>query len=247
MPGKKPSMASIIKRARNFHSWNLSPYEAMDLQRRLAPQVSLVDGPGAKKPALVAACDIAARPNGRRLFAAAVTWDTRRGEIVDVNLTSVPAVFPYIPGLLSFREMPAMIEALAGLREAPDLLLCDAQGLMHPRLFGLACHVGLATGLCAVGCAKTRLVGDYREPGLEKGARAPVTVEGKRAGYVLRTRRNVKPLFVSPGHRVSPERAVEIVLDLLGGMRIPEPLRQAHGHAVAYMRRRGRSGRVHRS
>lgn len=242
MPSKKPSMHSIIEKARTFHSWNLSPYEAMALQRRLAPQVSLVDGPGAKKPALVAACDIAARPAGRRLFAAAVTWDTRKGEVVDVSVASVPAAFPYIPGLLSFREMPAMIEALAGLRQAPDLILCDAQGLMHPRRFGLACHVGLATGLSAVGCAKTRLVGDYSEPGLDKGSRTVVTVEGKRAGYVLRTRRNVKPLFVSPGHRVSPERAVEIVLGLLGGMRIPEPLRQAHGHAVAFMRRRTRSG-----
>jgi len=210
----------------------------MALQRRLASQVSLVDGPGAKNPALIVACDISARPGGKRLYAAAVAWDAGRGEVVDVSLASVQAAFPYIPGLLSFREMPAMIEAMAGLKEAPDLILCDAQGLMHPRLFGLACHVGIATGIPAIGCAKTRLVGDYEEPRREKGSRAVVTVEGKRAGYVLRSRKNAKPLYVSPGHLVSPERAVEIVLDLLGGMRIPEPLRQAHGHAVVFMRRR---------
>jgi deoxyribonuclease V len=237
MAHKKQSMRDIVKRARNLHSWNLSPYEAMALQRRLAPQVSLVDGAGAKNPARVVACDIAARPGGRRLYAAAVAWDAARGEVVDVSLASVPAPFPYIPGLLSFREMPAMIEAMAGLKEAPDLILCDAQGLMHPRRFGLACHVGIATGVPSVGCAKTRLTGDYKEPGREKGSRAAVTVEGEQAGYVLRTRRNVRPIYVSPGHLVSPERAVEIVLGLPVGMRIPEPLRQAHGHAVAFMRR----------
>ena len=139
-----------------------------------------------------------------------------------------PVEFPYIPGYLSFREIPVILAALEGLENRPDMLLCDGQGIAHPRRIGIASHLGVVSGLPAIGVAKTRLVGEYEEPGMEKGCWSPLTDKGETIGAVLRTRTGVKPLFVSIGHRVDLETSIEIVLACCTRYRLPETTRAAH-------------------
>jgi deoxyribonuclease V len=140
--------------------------------------------------------------------------------------------FPYIPGLLSFREVPAALAALARLSIAPDLILCDGQGIAHPRRCGLASHLGLLAGLPSIGVAKTRLIGEHRGPPARRGAWVPLVDRGERIGAVLRTRAGVKPVYVSIGHRVSLETAVRYAMACTTRYRIPEPLRSAHRFAA---------------
>lgn len=142
-------------------------------------------------------------------------------------LLASTTVFPYVPGLLSFREVPAMAAALALLPEPPDLVLVDGQGMAHPRRFGLACHLGVVTGLATVGVAKSRLVGRYEEPGRERGSSSPMWHRREIVGVALRTRDGTNPLFVSVGHRVSLQTAVDLVLRVTPKWRLPEPIRLA--------------------
>ncbi len=139
----------------------------------------------------------------------------------------LPTPFPYIPGLLSFRELPVILKALALLEETPDLLMVDGQGIAHPRRLGIAAHLGVLTDLPAVGVAKSRLIGEYREPGPLKGERSPLTDKGERIGTVLRSKDNTLPLFISPGHRVDLATAVGMVEQCLTRYRLPEPTRIA--------------------
>jgi deoxyribonuclease V len=139
-----------------------------------------------------------------------------------------PARFPYVPGLLSFREMPALLAALARLRVRPDLMLCDGQGLAHPRRFGLACHLGVMCGIPSIGVAKSRLIGKHREPGKRRGAWVPLRDRGETIGAVVRSRAGIRPLFVSIGHRVSLPEAVRCVMACTTRYRLPETTRWAH-------------------
>jgi len=148
-------------------------------------------------------------------------------ELRESALACCPLRFPYIPGLLSFREAPAMLAVLEVLSIKPDLLLIDGQGLAHPRRFGLACHVGVLADIPAIGVAKSRLVGSYEEPGLERGSWSPLIARGETLGAVVRTRHGVRPVFVSTGHRVSLQTAVKLVLDFAPRYRLPEPIRLA--------------------
>jgi deoxyribonuclease V len=138
-----------------------------------------------------------------------------------------PLRFPYVPGLLSFRESPVLLAVFARLQTEPDLILIDGHGRAHPRLFGIACHIGLLLDKPVIGCAKSLLVGEYQEPGRARGETTPLVFKGERVGMVLRTRDNVKPIFVTQGHRVSLESAIELVSQCLDGYRIPKPTRQA--------------------
>jgi deoxyribonuclease V len=138
-----------------------------------------------------------------------------------------PLRFPYIPGLLSFREAPAIIAALRKLSRRPDVLICDGQGIAHQRSFGIACHLGVLTGLPSVGCAKSRLVGRYREPGADQGAISPLIHRNQRVGSVVRTRTHVKPVFVSVGHMLDLNAAERLILSCSVGYRLPEPIRLA--------------------
>jgi len=168
---------------------------------------------------------------------------TMRGAIVVLSFpqltvtdcaTAVRTVdFPYVPGFLSFRELPVLLDALAKLRAPPDLVLCDGQGIAHPRRFGIACHFGVATGIPAIGVAKSRLIGDFREPGNEKGATAALMHNNERIGSVLRARAGKKPLFVSPGHRASHRAAVNFTLACCKKYRLPETTRAAHRLAAS--------------
>jgi deoxyribonuclease V len=148
-------------------------------------------------------------------------------ELVEHAIARQPTDFPYVPGLLSFREIPTVLEALAQLATSPDLILCDGQGIAHPRRFGIACHLGWWLDRPTIGVAKSRLIGEHEEPGPEKGSWTPLRHRDEVIGAVLRTRTNVKPVFVSPGHRVSLETAIHYTLACTPRYRLPETTRHA--------------------
>ena len=160
--------AGGLMKIKTLHDWPASPQEAIALQRELAPQVRLT--PVRRTVRYFAGTDAAFSPDGAEVIAGVVLWDLTRNEIGEQHVARTPCVFPYVPGLLSFRETPALLAVLAKLKTEPDVLLCDAQGLAHPRRFGLACHVGLWLEIATVGCAKSRLCGDFDEPAAAKGS-----------------------------------------------------------------------------
>ncbi|KPK09179.1 MAG: endonuclease V [Gemmatimonas sp. SG8_28] len=207
------------------HRWAVTPKQAVDIQQRLAAMVRLRPPP--KRIRLVAGVDAAFSRDGTRCIAAAVVWDVDVGSAVEQRLAIRPVRFPYIPGLLSFREAPAIIAALRRLRCEPDAIMCDAHGLAHPRRFGLACHVGVLCDRPTIGCAKSVLVGEFTGPKPERGSRTALRDRGERIGTVLRSRSGVKPVFVSAGHRIDLRTAERIVLACATGYRLPEPTRRA--------------------
>jgi len=224
---------------RNLHEWNLSYAEARELQRRLAGEVEFAPFEGI--PKVIVGLDCAFSGDGKRIFAAAVVLTvvgTRGGasggpesfefEHVETVTAQQETRFPYIPGLLSFREAPACLEAVGRLRRQPDLFMIDGQGVAHPRRLGLAAHLGLFFDRPTIGCAKSRLIGTYDEPGLEKGAYSFLYDGREVIGAVVRTRARVKPIFVSVGHKCRLEDAIHIALACAARYRIPEPARLAH-------------------
>jgi deoxyribonuclease V len=212
---------------RPLHDWDLGPAEARAVQRRLAAEVVSEDRLGEIRR--VAGVDVGfPRRDGQEMArAAAVLLSYPDLAPLGEGLVEEPVRYPYIPGLLSFREAPAAIAALERLPEPPDLIVVDGQGRAHPRRFGIACHLGLLLDRPTLGCAKSLLVGRYAEPALEAGAWTPLTDRGEVIGAVVRTRTGVKPLFVSVGHRVSLDTAVGLVLACTRGVRLPEPTRLA--------------------
>jgi deoxyribonuclease V len=208
-----------------LHSWKVSPREAVAIQRRLAS--SVIEIPPRREIRRVAGVDAAFTRDGRYCIAAVVSWDREEHRVVEQRVARRRVGFPYVPGLLSFREAPAVLAALRLLRGAPDALMCDGHGLAHPRRFGLACHVGVLTQIPTIGCAKSRLIGEHREPGTKRGARVRLVHDGRRVGTVLRTRDGVRPVYVSVGHRIDLPTAEQVVLGCGGGYRLPEPTRLA--------------------
>ena len=216
-------------RISTLHPWDLSPPDAIALQRRLAPRVVLAGDPAGVR--LVAAADVAYvdPPRGRwgAARAAAVVMTYPDLEPVEQRVVECPVSFPYVPGLLSFREVPAVSLALGQLTSRPGLLLVDGQGYAHPRRFGIACHLGLLAGIPTIGVAKSRLCGEHGPVPTQAGARVPLIDNGEVIGLVLRTRAGVSPLYVSPGHLIGLEAAAEWTLRLCRGYRLPEPARLA--------------------
>ncbi len=153
-------------------------------------------------------------------------------DVVESVSAARPVTYPYIPGMLAFRELPVILHAWEHLSRRPDLLVVDGQGIAHPRRLGIAAHLGVVVDVPAIGCAKSRLVGEFNAPGPERGDRTPLTSDGEIIGMVLRTKRQTKPLFISTGHRIGLDTAVDWILRLGQGYRLPEPTRQAH-RAVA--------------
>jgi deoxyribonuclease V len=209
--------------------------QAVDIQDRLRPR--LVREPLPVQPQLVAGADVAYSRRTHRVYAAVVVLALPSLETVETVGIARRATFPYIPGLLSFREIPPLLRAFERLTLVPDVLVFDGQGLAHPRRFGLACHAGLLLDVPSLGCAKTRLVGEHRAVATRRGASAPLTFHGEQVGAAVRTRGGVKPVFVSPGHRADVESAVDLVLALATRYRLPEPQRRAHQATVALYRR----------
>lgn len=207
-----------------MHRWDVSPAEAVAIQQRLRGLVQRTGGVRLEEIASVAGVDAS---YGEVARAAVVAFSFPELRVIEQAVVAGQSGFPYVPGLLSFREAPLALAALERLRSLPDVLICDAQGYAHPRRFGLACHLGVYLDHPSIGCAKSRLVGTYDEPGPNEGDRSPLMDGGEVIGMVVRTRERTNPLFVSVGHKVDLETAVEVVLRCLRGYRLPEPTRMA--------------------
>jgi deoxyribonuclease V len=209
--------------------WPQTPARAIALQRELAGRVRQAGDVGTVRR--VAGVDVGF-PGGAQIARAAVAVLSFPDlQPVEQALAELPVEFPYIPGLLSFRELPAVLVALARLTEPPDLLLVDGQGLAHPRRFGIACHLGVLTGLPSIGVAKTRLVGVHEPVPDRRGAWVPLRDQGEVVGAVLRSRAGVRPIYVSVGHRVSLDNAVGLVMACTTRYRLPQTTRAAHALA----------------
>ncbi|HEX2316018.1 MAG TPA: deoxyribonuclease V [Thermomonospora sp.] len=209
-----------------MHPWPETPGEAEAIQDRLRPLLDLT-APGPRAPRTVAGLDVSYAEDGDRLAAAVVVLDAATLEPVEESVVTGTAAFPYVPGLFAFRELPALVEALERLSVTPDLLVCDGQGLAHPRRFGLACHLGVLTGLPSMGVAKNHLLGAYDPPGETRGSSADLTDGGEVVGRVLRTQTGVRPVFVSVGHRIDLATACRHALALSPRYRLPETTRRA--------------------
>ena len=209
-----------------LHRWDLPYKKAVELQRQLAEKVRFV--PMTKKVRIIAGLDCAFSKDGKKIFAAAVVMKRPDFEVIEVRDACLEVHFPYVPGLLSFREAPVCIAAVGKLRTEPDIFIIDGQGIAHPRRLGLASHLGLFFDRPTVGCAKSPLTGTFENPPAQKGTYRLLEDKGQTIGVVLRTRTNIKPVFVSVGHKCQLKDAIEIVLACTTQYRLPEPTRLAH-------------------
>jgi deoxyribonuclease V len=208
------------------HRWDLSPAEAISLQRKLGQKLVLSDQ--FSPPERIAGVDVGFEQSGTITRAAIALLDFPGLTPVEHSVARLPTAFPYIPGLLSFREIPAILEAFDQLTEKPQLLLCDGQGYAHPRRFGIACHLGLLLDIPAIGVAKSRLIGRHQKLPEEKGAWVPLIDKDEVIGAVLRSRTGFKPLYISAGHRISLQSAIHYVLAATTRYKLPETTRAAH-------------------
>ncbi|WP_068777090.1 deoxyribonuclease V [Paenibacillus sp. FJAT-26967] len=207
------------------HSWNLTETEATALQKQLALQVTLHDQ--LNPIHYIAGVDVAYSELSNKLIAAVVILEAVSLHVIETVVMEDMTQFSYIPGLFSFRELPPVVQAFEKLGSLPELVVCDAQGIAHPRRFGLASHLGVLFDIPAIGCGKTRLIGEYSEPGLTRGSYSPLQAGEQIVGAALRTQDNVKPIYVSIGHRISLPTAQEWILNLCPQYRLPETTRQA--------------------
>ena len=211
---------------RNLHPWKVSVEEAIHIQKTLKDRLIVKNTFSEVKS--IGGGDVAYSKDKNFLFAAIVVLSFPKMDTLDIATANGEVPFPYIPGLLSFREGPIIINAFRKLKVKPDVIIYDGQGIAHPRGFGLASHMGLWLDLPSIGCTKTPLLDDFLYPGPSKGSFELIRREGKEVGAVLRTREKVKPLFISPGHRIDLLTSIQLILDTCQGYRIPEPLRRAH-------------------
>ena len=209
-----------------LHSWQVSTAQALDLQRRLAAQVSRSGE--VTTPRFIAGVDISASNTQGMATGAVVVLHYPELRLVETKIAQGRLDFPYIPGLLSFRESPLTLAACEKLSITPDLILVDGQGIAHPRRLGLASHLGLLLNTPTIGCAKSLLCGEHEAPGVEPGSSAEIVDKGETVGVALRTKLGIKPIYVSIGHRVDLQTAIYWVMKCCRGYRIPEPTRLAH-------------------
>jgi deoxyribonuclease V len=221
------------------HSWSLTPRAAIALQKKLARRVCVAKPPGDLR--FIAGLDAAFSADGKQCLAAVVLWDSQEQSVVEQHTAARRLAFPYVPGLLSFREAPVLLAALRKLQRTPDALMCDGQGFAHPRRLGLASHVGILCGLPTIGCAKSRLCGEHVEPERKRGSLSPLMDDDEQIGEVLRTQDGVKPVYVSVGHLCDLPTARELVLACVTRYRLPEPTRLAD-RLVAAAKRLKRKG-----
>jgi deoxyribonuclease V len=211
---------------RRLHSWDLTPKAAIDLQRSLASQIDT------RSPLtrcdLIAGADISFNRFSPTMYAGVLVYRVADDQIVETQDAVMDVTFPYVPGLLSFREAPALLAAFAKLKTTPDAVMIDGHGYAHPRRFGIACHLGMWLNLPTFGCAKSLLVGKHRELAAAAGKMTPLMHNDEQVGYAVRTNCRVKPVYVSAGHRIDLASAVQVVAATLRSYRIPEPTRLAH-------------------
>jgi deoxyribonuclease V len=227
-------------KVKKLHNWNLSYSQAIALQKQLSEKVQMIELKN--QPKTIAGIDCAFSRDKKRIIACVVLLKLPGFELIETENAVQKLTFPYIPGLLSFRESPACIAAVEKLKHEPDAFIIDGQGIAHPRRFGLACHLGLFFDKPTIGCAKSRLIGTFENPPLQKGTYSLLkdTSAGNNQssiinnqlreviGAVVRTRTNVEPVFVSVGNKCSLKNAIEITLNCTTKYRIPEPTRLAH-------------------
>jgi deoxyribonuclease V len=213
-----------------LHRWDVSPQEAVAIQQRLRVRVQEAPPIALDSIRTIAGIDASYTGIAR---AAVVVFSFPDLTLLDSAVGTAPGGFPYVPGLLSFREAPAVLDAMTKLRISPDLLMFDGQGIAHPRRFGIASHLGVYLDKPSIGCAKSRLTGGYEEPGPSPGDMSPLTYRGETLGMALRTKPRTNPLFISIGYKIDLETAVRVVQDCLRGYRLPEPTRAAHNLATA--------------
>jgi len=224
-----------------MHVWNLSPKEAIALQKELREQVRLTSLE--HEPTLVGGCDVSMNRFAKEGFAGFVTLTYPNLEVVDHSVVKDTIPFPYIPGLLSFREIPMLMKAWEKLHTKPDVLLVDGIGIAHPRRLGIATHLGLILKIPTLGLAKFVPTGSYDEPGNNPGDFSYLIdlKTNERIGAAVRTKMNVKPMFISPGHLITLEDSIHIVMGCVGKYRLPEPTREAHNTMNEYRLRDGAS------
>lgn len=207
------------------HLWNISEMEAIKIQEQLAQKVIKEDA--FDQINYVSGVDVAYSKSNDKLIAAIVILETETLKLVESVVIEDTIQFPYIPGLFSFRELPPIIKAFEKIKNRPQLVVCDGQGLAHPRRFGLACHLGVLCDIPTIGCGKTKLIGNYKEPEQHRGAQSPLIEKREIIGNVLRTQNTINPIFVSVGHRISLTTACHWILKLSTKYRLPETTRQA--------------------
>jgi deoxyribonuclease V len=222
-------MAEVLN-TRSKDPWDVSPREAIARQKELADRVKIQPLPPYFE--VLGAADIAYVQSSKQLVAVILTFDWPGLQLRESVPVVAPVRFPYIPGLLSFREIPPLLTAYQQLLRPPDVFLCDGQGLAHPRRLGLASHLGLCLNLPTVGCAKKRLCGEHRPLELKRGSFTPLYLDGSIVGEVFCSRDRVKPIYLSPGHLADLESSRRLISQCLSRYRLPEPLRQAHQRAT---------------
>ena len=211
-----------------LHDWNLSIDAAKKIQEELHLKIIRSDEIGFRQIKKIAAADISFNLYSNLLFGLVVVFDFESMTPITHYSGFHQTTFPYVPGYLSFREAPLILDICKNIKEEIDLFICDGQGIAHPRGIGLASHIGLFLDIPTIGCAKSLLCGEVQEPAPEKGSTSPIIYNGKEIGIALRSRENVKPVYISTGHRISSHVAKEIILYLSPKYRISEPLRTAH-------------------
>lgn len=209
-----------------LHDWNLTPSEAIEVQRRLREMVQLE--PLSREVHTIAGADVSFNKYSETIYSGIVVLSLPGLQIVESAGVRTVAKFPYVPGLLSFRETPSLLEVWDQLKTKPDVLMLDGQGIAHPRRFGIACHVGVLLNLPTIGCAKSILVGKHAELAPQAGSVTPLVDRGEQVGIVLRTKNKVAPVYISPGHLIDLPSSVDLVKRSTGKYRQPEPTRQAH-------------------
>jgi deoxyribonuclease V len=222
---------------RTLHAWDVSAAEARRIQQRLRHRLKI--GRFVQDIRYIAGADLSTARNAPTVYAGVVVLDYATLQVVERQGVVSRTDFPYIPGLLSFREAPALLQAFARLHTTPDVMVFDGQGIAHPRRLGIASHMGLLLDAPTIGCAKSRLFGSYAEPLPQRGAHSPLyAADGTQLGAVLRSKEHTKPVFVSVGHKMELEQAIDILLHCHGGYRIPEPTRLADQYVGAMRRAR---------
>ena len=216
----------------HVHDWNLTPNEAIMLQKQLANETITNQPLDLSAIKRVAGVDVSVKNNVSQAAVVVLTYPDL--QVIETVRAQQPTPFPYIPGLLSFREGPVLEEAFGKLQCVPDVFIFDGMGIMHPRRLGIAAHMGLWLNRPTIGCGKNKLIGTFDEPSQVKGAFSPLIHRSEQLGVVLRTRANVKPVFISVGHRATLETAVELVINCTPKYRLPEPIRHAHNAAGQY-------------
>jgi len=219
-------------RYKQLYPWNVSVKEAAEIQRSLRDQVSLVDGFDPDRVHFVGGVDVSVPRFGKTGRAAFVVLSFPELEVIEIQRAERDLELPYIPGFLSFREIPIVLAAVDKVRHEPDVIVVDGQGIAHPRRMGIAAHLGLVLDVPTIGCGKSHLYGLYEDPGPTRGSVSPLLApDGDQIGAVVRTKDNTKPVFISPGNKVSIPTSVRMILECASKYRLPEPIRAAHNAA----------------